>query len=124
MQRFLPYLFGPELYWFLLYLGAILLGKFNVPPSKSIDNFLEYFYVIPPLAALLSFSLWYFPAVEKNWLLLRVWIAGILGAHYVFNKALSAHSVQGPGIGMGYLAGMIYTFCILIGGSIFVKIRF
>lgn len=124
MARLLPYLAGPELIWMLLYGGAILLGKFNVPPSKSINDFLEYFYTLVPLAALLIFSLWYFPSVERNWLLLRVWIAGIVGAHYVLDKGLSAHSEQGPGIGTAYLAGLLFTFCALVAGSIFVKIRF
>ena len=124
MARLLPYLAGPELIWMLLYGGATLLGKFNVPPSKSIDNFLEYFYAVVPLAALLIFSLWYFPSVERNWLLLRVWVAGMVGAHLVLEKGLSAHSQQGPGIGMGYLAGLLLTFCALVVGSIFVKIRF
>jgi hypothetical protein len=108
----------------LLYGGAILLGKFNVPPSKSINDFLEYFYAVVPLAALLIFSLWYFPSVERNWLLLRVWIAGMVGAHFVLEKGLSAHSEQGPGIGTAYLVGLILTFWALVIGSIFVKFRF
>jgi hypothetical protein len=60
--------------------------------------------------------------VEKNWLLLRVWIVGLVGGHFVLEKALSAYSTQGPGIGMGYLAGLMLLFFILVLGTVVVKI--
>jgi len=61
---------------------------------------------------------------RKNWLLLRVWIAGILGGHYVLEKGLEAYSTQGPGIGMGWLVGMMFLFVLLVAGSVFVAVKF
>lgn len=124
MQRILPYLIGPELLWLLLYVGAVILGKMNHPPSKAIDDFLENFYLLAPLAVLLSFAFWYVPVTDKSWLLLRVWILGIFGSHFVLEKGLGAHSQQGPGIGTAYIVGLMFAGFILIAGSIFVKIRF
>ena len=123
MARILSYIIGPELIWMLLYGAVTLMAKSNVPPSKSMDNLLESLYLYVPLATLLIFSLWYFPAADKNWLLLRVWIAGVLGAHFVLDKGLGAHSEQGPGIGTAYILGMGLVFFALIAGSVFVKIR-
>ncbi|MBK9014406.1 MAG: hypothetical protein IPM82_10120 [Saprospiraceae bacterium] len=62
--------------------------------------------------------------VEKRWLLLRVWVACVVGGHFVMEKVMSAYSEQGPGIGTAYIMGMGLLFFVLIGGSIFVKIKF
>jgi len=62
--------------------------------------------------------------VEKDWLLLRVWVVGLVGGHFVIERALSAYSTQGPGIGMAYLGSLMLEFAVLIVGSVFVKIKF
>jgi hypothetical protein len=118
------YLLGPELFWGLLYFAATLLAKANNPPVKSIDNIIEYLWFWIPVVSILVFGLWWIPSAEKNWLLLRVWIFGLLGGHLVLEKALSAYSTQGPGVGMGYLAGLIFVFVGLVAGTIFIKIWF
>jgi len=118
------YLLGPELFWLLLYAAANLLAKANNPPVKSIDNIIEYLWFWIPAVSILVFGLWWIPSVEKNWLLLRVWIFGLLGGHLVLEKALSAYGTQGPGVGMGYLAGLIFVFVGLVAGTIFIKFWF
>lgn len=118
------YLLGPEIFWLFLYIGAIALGRANTPPSKEIDNIIEYLWFWIPAISLLVFTLWWIPSVEKNWLLLRVWIFGILGGHFVLERALTAYSNQGPGIGMGYLAGMLLLLVFLVIGSVLIKIIF
>ncbi len=123
MPRYLQLLIGPEFFWLLLF-GIISLLVKVYAPSKSFDNFIEYFYMYVPLVSLLVFALWYIPGIEKNWLLLRVWIAGILGGHYVLEKGLEAYTNQGPGVGMGWLAGMMFLFVFLVVGSVFVVIKF
>jgi hypothetical protein len=117
------FLIGPELLWLLIYGGSALLARLNDPPSKAIDKLIENCWFYIPLLAVLSFGLWYAPGTEKSWLLLRVWIASVVGGHYAMEKAMSAYSVQGPGIGMGYLAGMLLLFVILIAGSVFVSVK-
>jgi hypothetical protein len=63
-------------------------------------------------------------AGRKNWLLLRVWIFGLVRGHFVAEKTISAYGNQGPGSGMGYLAAMIFVFFWLLVGTVFIKIRF
>ncbi len=120
----MKYLIGPELFWLLLYFAAVLLGKANTPPTKAIDDFIDQSWFWIPAISLLVFGLWWVPSVEKNWLLLRVWVFGIIGGHFVAGKVVSAYGNQGPGAGMGYLAAMIFVFVGLVAGSIFIKIRF
>ncbi len=117
-------LLGPELLWLLIYGVAHLVAKANVPPTKAIDDFIGNCWLYMPMLAVLCFSLWWVPAVEKNWLLLRVWVVSILAGHFVLEKVLSAYSTQGPGNGMSWLAGMLWLFVVLVVGSIIVKIRF
>ena len=121
MTRFL---LGPELFWLLLYAAAVLLGKANAAHRFPLDDFIDKLWFGIPVASLLVFGLWWIPSVEKNWLLLRVWVFGLIGGHFVIEKALNAYSRQGPGIGMGYLAAMLFLFLFLVAGSIFIKIRF
>ncbi len=116
------FLIGPEIPWLLINLGALLLAKANVPPSKSIDNFIENCWFWIPLLALLTFALWWVPGVEKRWLLLRVWLVCLIGGHFALEQAMRGYSQQGPGIGMGYLAGMMFLFIVLVAGSIAVKL--
>lgn len=111
---------GPELLWLLLVGVAVLIANANVPPSPGIDSFIEdlaYWIVIP---VVLTFGLWLVPKVEKRWLVVRVWCACIVGGHFVLETALEAHSAQGPGIGMGYLVGMMAILIVLIIGTLVV----
>jgi hypothetical protein len=107
-----------------LYLAANLLARANQPPTKHINNIIEDLWLWISAVSLLVFTLWWLPSVEKNGLLLRVWVFGLLGGHLVLEKALSAYSTQGPGIGMGYLSGLIFIFVGLVAGTIFIKIWF
>ncbi len=118
------YLIGPELLWLIFYSAASLVAKANVPPTKAMDDFIEKCWFYMPLLVLATFALWWVPVVEKNWLLLRVWVVGIIGGHLVLEKVMKAYSSQGPGIGMGYLAGIMLLFLLLVVGSIVVKIKF
>ncbi len=81
-------------------------------------------YIIPLVLIPLTFGLYYFPGVIRPWLLLRIWIVGIVGGHYVLSKSLSAHSEQGPGVGTAYIMGMIFIIIMLVIGSIFAMIKF
>lgn len=121
MIHFLP---GPELFWLLIYIAAIFIARANVPPQKALEQFLDTCWFWVPFMALLSFSIWWCPLVEKDWLMLRIWLSGLLGGHFTLEKLIKALSTQGPGTGMGYLAGMIFNFLILMAGSIAVFILF
>lgn len=81
-------------------------------------------FIIPLVLIPVTFGVYYIPGVIRLWLLLRIWIVGLVGGHYMLSKSLSAHSEQGPGVGTAYIMGMGLIFIMLIVGSIYVKIRF
>ena len=118
-------LIGPELLWVFFYLVVVVVIKMTSSPIKSMDNFwVSTAYFIPLILLPLTFLLYYFPGVIKDWMLLRIWIVGILGGHFVLNRSLQAHSEQGPGVGTAYMMGIIFIFIILVIGSIWAKIKF
>ncbi len=125
MSRLSTYLLGPELLWFLFYLLVVLFIKFSGAPDKSLDDYcINLAYLVPFVAVPLTFALFWVPGVERNWLLLRVLIACLFGAHFVLDRGLKAHSEQGPGVGTAYIMGMMFTLVVMVAGGIFIKIKF
>jgi hypothetical protein len=120
----MKYILGPELFWIILYIVATILGRVNHTMNNSLDGFIESLWFWIPALSFIVFYSWKIPVIEKNFLLTRVWISGIVGGHLVIEIALNAYSEQGPGIGMGYLAGMMLLLIILALGSIVVKLFF
>ena len=125
MNRLLHFLIGPELLWVVYYAIVVIFIKLSHSPVKSMDSFwLSMAYLIPLILFPLSFMLYYIPGVIRPWLLPRLWLAGIIGGHFVLNKALIAHSEQGPGVGTAYMMGMIILFIALVGCTIWAVIKF
>lgn len=88
------------------------------------DGFIETFWFWMPVLALLTFGLWWIPAVEKNWLLLRVWITCLVGGMWMFEKIMTAYGKTGPGVGMGYIVCAMFLIGALVAGTIVVKWKF
>ena len=125
MNKAINFLIGPELLWTVFYFIVILIIKSSNSPVKTMDSFwVNMAYIVPLILIPLTFGLYYFPGVIRPWLLLRIWIVGIVGGHYVLSKSLSAHSEQGPGVGTAYIMGMGIILFVLIAGSIFAVIKF
>ncbi len=125
MPRIVQLLIGPELLWLFVYLLVVLTIKVSGSSIKSMDVFWEKLaYLVPFIAVPLTFGLYWTPGVERSWLLFRIWVAALVGTHFVLEKGLGAYSEQGPGIGMGYLTGIIFGFLVLGVGSIVVLIKF
>ncbi|ARK12477.1 hypothetical protein [Fibrivirga algicola] len=124
LPRWLTALIGPELLWLLVYWLVCLLANANHPPQPLFDDLIEGLSVLLPAVTVVLFALWYVPIVEKRWLLWRVWIAGLIGAHFSLETGLSAVSDQGPHVGAAYIAGMVLVSFALVVGSLFVLIRF
>lgn len=116
------YIASPEFFWFLFYLVARLTARLNRDKAGELDSVIENAWFYVPLFVMLTFSLYWIPAAPKTWLLLRIWLTGILMGHVVLNTLMTAYSEQGPGIGMGYLAGILFILIVLIAGSLYVTI--
>jgi hypothetical protein len=115
MSRILNYLPGPELLWFIFYVGLIVIITLTKSPSKSMDSFYEAMaYSVPFFLVPLTFALYYIPFIGKDFLLLRIWISCIFGGHYLVGKGMSTYTEQGPGIGTAYIMGMSFILVVLI----------
>ena len=125
MNKALNLLIGPELLWVFFYFILTMIIKSTNSPIKSMDSFwVKTVFIIPLVLIPITFGLYYFPGVIRPWLLLRIWIIGIVGGHYVLSKSLSAHSEQSPGVGTAYIMGMIFIIIVLVAGSIITMIKF
>jgi len=125
MNKLPNFLIGPELLWLGFYLMLMIIIKLSGSPVKSMDSFwVSTAYIIPLVLIPLTFLLYYFPGAIRDWMLLRIWIVGLIGGHMVLNRSLQAHSEQGPGVGTAYMMGMIFIIIALIIGSIWAKIKF
>lgn len=119
MRDLLPFLFGPELLWGFFFLAIKGMIRFTGSPQKRMDTFwVSLANFVPFIAVPMTFALYRFPGVETYMLLARIWISCLLGAHFVLDRGLSAHSQQGPGVGTAYMAGMSMTIAMLLVGSI------
>ena len=113
------FLFGPELLWLLFFLAIKGLVRFTRSPRKQMDRlWMSLANFVPFIAVPLTFALYHFPGVEHRWLLLRIWISCLFGAHFVLDRGLAAHSEQGPGVGTAYMLGMIMAIAMLLAGSV------
>ena len=125
MNKSTSILIGPEIIWIVYYLILLLVIRLTQAPNKSLDSlWIALIYIIPLVLLPLTFGLYYVPGVVRSWLLLRLWIAGLVGCHVVIGKALLAHSEQGPGVGMAYIMGMGFALFVLVVGSVWALIKF
>ena len=125
MSRLSAYILGPELLWATFYALLVLLIKVTGSPAKAMDDqWIHLAYVVPFVAVPMTFALFWVPGVERRWLLLRRLSACLLGAHFILERGLNAHTEQGPGVGTAYLLGMAFTLFTMIVGGIFIKIKF
>lgn len=116
---------GPEIVWLFCYGLVWAIIKYTHSPAKNMDSFwVSMAYVVPLVVMPLTFGLFYLPVVVKPWLILRLWIAGLIGCHLVLSRCMLAYTEQGPGIGTAYIMGMSIALFVLIVCTIWAVIRF
>ena len=118
------YIIGPEIIWLISYWMIILPAKLKVTIPKAWDNFIETIWFWMPVFTLLNFILWWIPAIEKHWLLPRVWITALIGGFFLFENITNAYGKTGPGIGTGWMVCIMLMLLVLIAGTIIIKIKF
>ena len=125
MNKLSTYFLGPEILWLVFYLIVIIIIRLSKSPNPAMDAFwVNTAFIVPLVLIPLTFMIYFIPGVSHSWLLLRIWIAGLVGAHFVLSKGLGVHSEGGPGVGTAYIMGMGIVFVMLIAGSIFALIKF
>jgi hypothetical protein len=125
MNRLYALFLGPEILWLFFYLIVLILIRLTKSPNPDMDSFwVNTAFIVPLVLIPLTFMIYFIPGVSHSWLLLRIWIVGLVGAHFVLSKSLGVHSEGGPGVGTAYIMGMGIVFVMLIAGSIFALIKF
>ncbi len=125
MNKLSNFLIGPELLWIFFYMIVLLVIRMTNSPIKTMDSFwVNTAFMIPLVLIPLTFLIYFIPGSIHKWMLLRIWLVGIIGGHYVLNKSLQAHSEQGPGVGTAYIMGIGLVFIMLVAGTIFALIKF
>jgi hypothetical protein len=67
----------------------------------------SYAQIFPVLVVAVTMLLYALPWVPRNYLMLRIVIAALIGTHFLLERVLNAHVGGGPGVGMIYLVGYI-----------------
>jgi hypothetical protein len=125
MQKPFAAIIGPELIWIVYYLAVLIIVRVTGSPVKSMDNFwVNTAFIIPLVLLPLTGLLYYVDGVPHKWMLPRLWIAGLLGTHFVLSRALLAHSEQGPGVGTAYMMGIGFALIVLVIMSVWALIKF
>jgi hypothetical protein len=124
MYTLLSYLVGPELIWFIAWVIIYQIGRQNATPPHRFNRLLENLHLWMAPILVLTFLLLRVPFVEQTGLIIRIWIAGLLGAHIFLKTGLSAHSEQSPGVGAVYVNGTTKAVLFLILFTIIVYFRF
>ena len=114
-MKALRLLLGPELYWVLVYLGAVLFARQNLPPTEAGSRYLEKISMLLPLVAVpLSFAMFWLPT-RPRWLIARFALAMLVGLILVVIRLVNAidygdgrnsgvFGVFALGLGVGFLA--------------------
>ena len=100
-------LLGPELYWVLVYLVAVLFARQNLPPTEAGSRHLEKISMLLPLVAVpLSFAVFWLPT-RPRWLIARFALAMLVGLILVLIRL-----VNGIDYADGRNAGVFGVFAL------------
>ena len=114
-MKALGLLLGPELYWVLIYLVAVLFARQNLPPTEASSRWLEKVSMLLPLVAVpLSFAVFWLPT-RPRWLIARFALALLVGLIFVVIRLVNGvdygdsrnsgvFGVFALGLGVGFLA--------------------
>lgn len=127
------WLLGPELYWGVLCLLALIAGRLNVPPTDAGSEWLEKIgaWGLPLLAVPLSFVLVFALLPDQGfsrWALWgRLWLATALGAGLALT-ILSAHidyqSSRNSGVMAVWMLGLLLASVVFIACSLVLALWF
>lgn len=123
-------LIGPELCWFALYLGTLLLGAANEPPTVAGNQRLEMIgWFLPLIGVALSLvTLAWLPL--KWWGLARVLFAGAIGVPFVVTAlcgAIRYNDSRDSGVGTAWMMfimlGWIAVAAALVIAALLLALR-
>src|SRR3954453_13034789 len=98
MIRPASFLFGPELYWVVLYAAVRWMSARNVPSTQQGNESLErLWWLISLIAVPLTFALLRTHTSPQGWMLLRIDIATLIGLFACIQRTLKPSITTIPG---------------------------
>jgi len=120
MNRVLPFLLGPELYWIVVCGVTSWISRRGIAPDPAVTAQLDRFWVVLPLVVVpLTFACFVVPGSGRWWLLLRVDLAiaiGLAVATTRYCESMTYHQPSaGPGAGTAWMVmlGLGYGFAVV-----------
>lgn len=122
MNRVLPFLFGPELYWLAVWLLTPVVTKRHLPPDPAVTSSLDQAWAVPPLLIVpLTFACFLIPGSSRWWLLLRIDLAIAVGLVLTTNRfceAMTYHKPSaGPGVGTAWMVMLSLGYLLMLVGT-------
>ena len=123
MNRVLPYLLGPELYWVITVVLARAATRRNLAPDPAITAWLDRYWAVLPLVFVpLTFAFFLWPGSGRWWLLLRIDLAIVIGLAFATTKyceGMTYHQPSaGPGAGTAWMLMLAMGYALMIFGTI------
>jgi hypothetical protein len=123
MNRLLPYLVGPEMYWAITCLVVRLAVRRHLPPDPAITaQFDKAWIVLPLIVVPLTFALFFYPGSSRWWLLLRIDLAiavGLAIATTQFCNGMTYHQPSsGPGVGSAWMVMLSLGYTFMMVGTV------
>ena len=118
-MKTLRYFIGPEILWLLAFIGVRYFGKYNISMQGSYNDTIENMvYLLPLVLVITCMGIYGIAIAPKDYLLLRIIFASVIGSHFVFSACADSHTAGGPGAGMIYIVGVCFTILCLAIASI------
>jgi hypothetical protein len=122
MNRFLPYLLGPEIYWAVICVIVRLATKRTSAPDPTVTGLLDQYWVVLPLVMVpLTFAFFCAPGAGRWWLLLRIDVAIAIGlaiATTQYCEGMTYHEPSsGPGAGTAWMMMLAFGYMLLVLGT-------
>lgn len=113
-MKLLKYLAGPELIWILVCIPASMLQKINARRDGQLNQVIENWATwLPVLVLILCMTLYLHPVIPRQYLMLRIVLATLIGSHFFLEYVLNAHTGGGPGVGTIYIVAYILIIIAL-----------
>ena len=123
MNRVLPILLGPELYWALTCVFVRIATRRNLAPDPAITGWLDQYWAVLPLIFVpLTFAFFILPGSGRWWLLLRIDLAIAIGlaiATTQFCNGMTYHQPSaGPGAGTAWMVMLSLGYTLMALGTV------
>ena len=122
MNRVLPFLLGPELYWVVTCVLVRGATRRNLAPDPAITGWLDrYWAVLPLIFVPLTFAFFFWSAGGRWWLLLRIDLAiavGLAIATTQYCNGMTYHQPSsGPGAGTAWMMILGFGYALMTLGT-------